>query len=117
MSELIHLSGSVKTKLRIRISKLLPKDVILSAIFCDDATGEIILELNRPKIVDPDMVVNIAESTGWIAHTRQSPHIPSNSITLIHSMLKNSAKERTAFYQRVGTRIFRKPLMATSACC
>jgi uncharacterized protein len=100
---------------RIRISKLLPKDVILSAIFCDDATGEIILELNRPKIVDPDMVVNIAESTGWIAHTRQSPHIPSNSITLIHSMLKNSAKERTAFYQRVGTRIFRKPLMATSA--
>jgi KH/beta-lactamase-domain protein len=87
---------------------------MLSAIFCDDATGEVILELNRPKIVDPDMIVNIAESTGWIAHTRQSPHIPSNSITLIHSMLKNSAKERTSFYQRVGTRIFRKPLMTSS---
>jgi KH/beta-lactamase-domain protein len=99
---------------RSRISKLLPKDVMLSAIFCDDATGEVILELNRPKIVDPDMVVNIAESTGWIAHTRQSPHIPSNSITLIHSMLKNSAKERSSFYQRVGTRIFRKPLMTSS---
>jgi KH/beta-lactamase-domain protein len=99
---------------RSRISKLLPKDVMLSAIFCDDATGEVILELNRPKIVDPDMIVNIAESTGWIAHTRQSPHIPSNSITLIHSMLKNSAKERTSFYQRVGTRIFRKPLMTSS---
>ena len=99
---------------RSRISKLLPKDVMLSAIFCDDATGEVILELNRPKIVDPDMIVNIAESTGWIAHTRQSPHIPSNSITLIHSLLKNSAKERTSFYQRVGTRIFRKPLMTSS---
>lgn len=100
---------------RIRISKLLPKDVILSAIFCDDATGEVILELNRPKAVDPILVVNIAETTGWIAHTRQSPHIPSNSITLIHSMLKGSAKERTAFYQRVGTRIFRKPLIASSS--
>ena len=100
---------------RIRISKLLPKDVILSAIFCDDATGEVILELNRPKAVDPNLVVNIAETTGWIAHTRQSPHIPSNSITLIHSMLKGSAKERTAFYQRVGTRIFRKPLIASSS--
>jgi KH/beta-lactamase-domain protein len=29
-------------------------------------------------------------------------------------MLKNSAKERTSFYQRVGTRIFRKPLMTSS---
>lgn len=95
---------------RIRISKLLPREVELSAIFCDDATGEVILELNRPKIVDPDMVVTIAESTGWIAHTRQSPHIPSNSINLIHSTLKNSARERSTFLQRVGTRIFRKSL-------
>jgi uncharacterized protein len=95
---------------RIRISKLLPREVELSAIFCDDATGEVILELNRPKIVDPDMVVTIAESTGWIAHTRQSPHIPSNSINLIHSTLKNSARERSTFLQHLGTRIFRNPL-------
>ena len=100
---------------RIRISKVLPKDVTLSAIFCDDATGEVILELNRPKVIDPNLVVNIAETTGWIAHTRQSPHIPSNSITLIHTMLKGSAKERATFYQRVGTRIFRKPLVTGSS--
>ncbi|MEO9294648.1 MAG: beta-CASP ribonuclease aCPSF1 [Nitrososphaera sp.] len=96
---------------RQAVAKLLPKDVQVSAVFCDDATGEVVLEVNRPEAIDPAMIVQIAQSTGWIAHTRRSPHIPSTSINIIHSTLKSSAKERTDFYEKLGRRLFRGPLV------
>jgi hypothetical protein len=98
-------------KTRSVVVKLLPRDVSVSAVFCDDATGEVILEVNHPEIIDSNMVIEIAQTTGWIAHTRRSPHIPSNSISTIHSTLKNSAKERTVFLRELGNRIFRNPLI------
>ncbi|AIF84069.1 KH-domain/beta-lactamase-domain protein [Candidatus Nitrososphaera evergladensis SR1] len=96
---------------RQAVVKLLPKDVQVSAVFCDDATGEVVLEVSRPEAIDPAMIVEIARTTGWIAHTRRSPHIPSTSINTIHSTLKGSAKERTDFLQKLGTRLFRGPLV------
>jgi KH/beta-lactamase-domain protein len=96
------------------VVKLLPKDVQVSAIFCDDATGEVVLEVSKPEAIDPNMLVQIAQSTGWIAHTRRSPHIPSSSIITLHSTLKSSAKERTEFLQKLGKRVFREPLIVSS---
>ncbi len=96
---------------RQAVVKLLPKDVLVSAVFCDDASGEVVLEVSRPESIDPNMIVEIARSTGWIAHTRRSPHIPSSSINIIHSTLKGSARERTDFLQKLGKRIFRGPLV------
>jgi len=96
---------------RKAVVKLLPKDVLVSAVFCDDATGEVVLEVNKPEVVNPEMVVEIAKSTGWVAHTRLSPHIPSTILNTIHSTLKSSAKERTIFLQELGNRIFRTPLI------
>jgi uncharacterized protein len=98
-------------KTRSVVVKLLPRDVSVSAVFCDDATGEVILEVNHPEVIDSNMVIEIAQSTGWIAHTRRSPHIPSNSISTIHSTLKSSAKERIVFLRELGNRIFRTPLI------
>src|SRR5918995_6095657 len=99
---------------RQAVVKLLPKDVQVSAIFCDDATGEVVLEVSKPEAIDPNMLVQIAQSTGWIAHNRRSPHIPSSSINTLHSTLKSSAKERTEFLQKLGKRVFREPLMVSS---
>lgn len=96
---------------RQAVVKLLPKDVLVSAVFCDDATGEVVLEVTRPEAIEPGMIVQIAQSTGWIAHTRRSPHIPSTSINIIHSTLKGSAKERTDFLQKLGKRVFRGSLV------
>jgi uncharacterized protein len=98
-------------KTREYVVKLLPSDVSVSAVFCDDATGEVILEVSNPETITPNLIVELAQSTGWIARTRLSPHIPSSSINMIHSTLKSSAKERIAFYQEVGKRIFRSPLI------
>lgn len=96
---------------RQAVVKLLPKDVQVSAVFCDDATGEVVLEVSRPEAIDPAMIVEIAKSTGWIAHTRRSPHITSTSINTIHSTLKNSARERSDFLQKLGRRLFRGSLV------
>jgi KH/beta-lactamase-domain protein len=96
---------------RQTVVKLLPKDVTVSAVFCDDATGEVVLEVSKPESVDPNMIVQIAQSTGWIAHTRRSPHIPSSSINVIHYNLKESARERSDFLQKLGKRVFRGPLL------
>jgi uncharacterized protein len=98
-------------KTRSVVVNLLPKNVLVSAVFCDDALGEVILEVNKPEAIDGDMVIEIAQSTGWIAHTRRSPHIPSSSISTIHSTLKTSAKERLLFLDELGDRIFRSPLI------
>jgi KH/beta-lactamase-domain protein len=96
---------------RQAVAKLLPKDVTVSAVFCDDATSEVVLEVSKPEAIDPAMIVQIAQSTGWIAHTRRSPHIPSTSINIIHSTLKGSAKERADFMQKLGKRVFRGSLV------
>lgn len=125
----LHLSGLSKTMKKrfvirtdpnIRISedltrstvlKLVPKNVSLSAAFCDDATGEVILELSSPEAITPTLIIEIASLTGWLARTRQSPHVPSASIKTIHSTLKSSARERSTFFQELGKRIFRTPLV------
>jgi KH/beta-lactamase-domain protein len=99
---------------RQTVAKLLPRDVQVSAVFCDDATGEVVLEVSKPEAIDPAMIVEIAQSTGWIAHTRRSPHISSTSINTIHSTLKASAKERSDFLQKLGRRLFRGSLVVGS---
>lgn len=95
---------------RILISKILSKGITVSAIFCDDATSEVILEVNKPESIDADTLINIAQSTGWIVHLRRSSHISSQSITNIHSILKTSSKERLNFLRFMGKRIYREPL-------
>ncbi|HSA75780.1 MAG TPA: MBL fold metallo-hydrolase, partial [Candidatus Nitrosocosmicus sp.] len=96
------------------ISRILPREVTISVIFCDEATGEVILEVNSPEGITSEIFLQIAMNTGWIAHTRRSPHIPSNSIKNIHSILKSSSKERINFYQSLGRRIFRSSLLSNS---
>jgi predicted metal-dependent RNase len=97
---------------RLSITKILPKDIVVSVIFCDDATGEVVLEVNNPEGITPDIFLKIAKDTGWITHTRRSPHIPSNSIKNIHSTLKSSSKDRQIFYSKLGKRIFRPSLIS-----
>ena len=96
------------------ISRILPREVTISVIFCDEATGEVILEVNNPEGITSEIFLQVAVNTGWIAHTRRSPHIPSNSIKNIHSILKSSSKERVNFYQSLGRRIFRPALLSNS---
>ncbi|HJT83246.1 MAG TPA: beta-CASP ribonuclease aCPSF1 [Nitrososphaeraceae archaeon] len=96
---------------RAIVAKILPKDVMVSAVFCDDATGEVVLEVNKPESIDSQTIINIAHSTGWIAHLRRSSHISSMTTKNIHTILKSSSKERSFFLRELGKRVFREPLI------
>ncbi|HET8793952.1 MAG TPA: MBL fold metallo-hydrolase, partial [Nitrososphaeraceae archaeon] len=96
---------------RAIVAKILPKDVIVSAVFCDDATGEVVLEVNKPESIDSETLIRIAHSTGWIAHLRRSSHISSMTTKNIHTILKSSSKERSFFLRELGKRVFREPLI------
>ncbi len=72
------------------------------------------MEVNNPEGITTDIFLKIAKVTGWITHTRRSPHIPSNSIKNIHSTLKSSSKDRQIFYHNLGKRIFRPTLLSNS---
>ena len=98
-------------KTRSLISKMLDDDIVISAVFCDDATGEVILEVNKPEKISSELLINIAQSTGWISHLRRSSNIPSSSIKNIHGILKTSSKDRSIFLRGLGKRIFREPLI------
>ena len=98
-------------KTRSLISKMLDDDIVVSAVFCDDATGEVILEVNKPEKISSELLINIAQSTGWISHLRRSSNIPSSSIKNIHGILKTSSKDRSIFLRGLGKRIFREPLI------
>ena len=99
---------------RSTVIKMFPVGVTISAVFCDDATGEVVLEVNCPESIDADMVIEIAQKTGWIAHTLRSPHIQSSSMNMIHSAQKSSTKERSFFLQSLGKRVFRPSLVLDS---
>ena len=97
------------------INKILPKEILITVLFCDDATGEVILEVNNPEgITSQIFFTNCKGNRLDCTYKNGSPHIPSNSIKNIHSILKNSSKERIAFYQSLGKRIFRPPLLSPS---
>ncbi|HTH23178.1 MAG TPA: beta-CASP ribonuclease aCPSF1, partial [Nitrososphaeraceae archaeon] len=51
---------------RSTILKILPNGVSISAVFCDDATGEVVLEVSHPELITPTIFIDIAEKTGWI---------------------------------------------------
>ena len=50
---------------RSAITKILPKEILVSVIFCDDATGEVILEVNNPEGITTDIFLKIAEGN-WL---------------------------------------------------
>ena len=95
---------------RQAVAKLLPKDVQVSAIFCDDATGEVVLEVSKPEAIDPNMLVQIAQSTGWI-HSHQTlatyslvqhQHAALHTEEFCKRKDRISAKARQARIQRIS---------------
>ena len=45
---------------RNAINKILPKEILITVIFCDEATGEVILEVNNPEGITPEIFIKIA---------------------------------------------------------
>lgn len=105
------------------IFETIPKEAEIQSIFFDTALGEVIIEVKRPWILNPQTeegaqynfnLVDLIESTGWKIRIRKAPHIPSQTMQQVNYSLKTSAQERSKFYRDVGERIFRQRLDAST---
>ena len=105
------------------ILEIIPKDAEIKSTFFDTALGEVIIEVKRPWILNPQTeegalynfnLVDLVESIGWKVRIRKAPHIPSQTMQQVNYSLKTSAQERSRFYRDVGERIFRHRLDANT---
>jgi KH/beta-lactamase-domain protein len=92
------------------LEKALPVEAGVSNMFFDDATGEVTLEANNPRVLSPDVGYDLGElmgQTGWKVKVRKAPHIASSAIQSVYYALRTGSGERERFYRELGETIFR----------
>ena len=101
------------------ILEMIPKDAEVKSTFFDKALGDVIVEVKRPWILNPQTeegaaynfnLVDLVDAIGWKVRIRKAPHIPSQTMQQVSYTLKTSVQERSRFYRDVGERIFRNRL-------
>jgi KH/beta-lactamase-domain protein len=92
------------------LEKLIPVEAGVSNFFFDDATGEVLVEANNPRVLSPEVGYDLGElmgQTGWKIRVRKAPHIASSAIQSMYYAMRSGSEEREKFYRELGETIFR----------
>ena len=92
------------------LEKLIPVEAGVSNFFFDDATGEVIVEANNPRVLSTEVGYDLGElmgQTGWKVRVRKAPHIASSAIQSMYYAMRTGSEEREKFYRELGETIFR----------
>ncbi|HXU95100.1 MAG TPA: beta-CASP ribonuclease aCPSF1, partial [Candidatus Nitrosotalea sp.] len=95
------------------LSQMLPKEAELGGTFFDTATGEMIVDVKRPWLLNNPEAFNMPEivsKTGWRVRIRKATASQSSTIQTINYNLKISSTERSKHLRQVGEQIFRPKL-------
>ena len=96
------------------ISESVPKEANLQRAIFDTTTGEVSVEAKRPWLLQRNAKefdhVLITENTGWRLRIRKATTIPSRTIQIINSTLKQASSERSKQLKQIGDEIFRPRL-------
>ncbi len=96
------------------ISESVPKEANLQGAIFDTTTGEVSVEAKRPWLLQRNAKefdhVLITENTGWRLRIRKATTIPSRTIQIINSTLKQASSERSKQLKQIGDEIFRPRL-------
>ncbi len=96
------------------IAECVPKDANLQGTIFDTATGEVSIEAKRPWLLQRNAKefdhVSVTEKIGWRLRIRKSTTIPSRTIQIINTTLKQSSVERSKQLKQFGDEIFRPRL-------
>src|SRR5580658_1037406 len=84
------------------LEKAIPVEAGVSQYFFDDATGEVMIEANNPRVLSPDVGYDLGDlmgKTGWKLRVRKAPHIASSAIQSVYYALRTGSDEREKFYR------------------
>jgi KH/beta-lactamase-domain protein len=98
------------------LEKTIPVEAGVSNFFFDDATGEVTIEANNPRVLSAEVGYDLGELmglTGWKIRVRKAPHIASSAIQSMYYAMRTGSEEREKFYRELGETIFR-PRYATA---
>jgi KH/beta-lactamase-domain protein len=98
------------------LEKAIPVEAGVSNFFFDDATGEVTIEANNPRVLSAEVGYDLGELmglTGWKIRVRKAPHIASSAIQSMYYAMRTGSEEREKFYRELGETIFR-PRYATA---
>jgi KH/beta-lactamase-domain protein len=92
------------------LEKAIPVEAGVSNFFFDDATGEVLVEANNPRVLSAEVGYDLGELmglTGWKIRVRKAPHIASSAIQSMYYAMRTGSDEREKFYRELGETIFR----------
>jgi hypothetical protein len=92
------------------VRSLLPAEAGLKELSWNEATGEVVMEVERPGLAigtKGAMLNKLRAATNWTPRVVRAPPIPSKTVKEVREYLRSVGEERRAFLRRVGRRMHR----------
>jgi KH/beta-lactamase-domain protein len=110
-----------------RILDLIPEDAGITNLQFYPATGEVLIEAEKPGLVigrRASTLREITQEVGWTPEVLRTPPMESSTVDNVRNFLMQERDERREFLERVGDQIHREPMhdtewvrVTTLGCC
>jgi len=110
-----------------KILDVIPEDAGITNLQFYPATGEVLIEAEKPGLVIGRRASTLREFTqevGWTVEVLRTPPMESSTVDNVRNFLMQERDERRAFLERVGEEIHREPTadpewvrVTTLGCC
>ncbi|MFC7116651.1 MULTISPECIES: beta-CASP ribonuclease aCPSF1 [Halobacteriales] len=110
-----------------RILDLIPEDAGITNLQFYPATGEVLIEAEKPGLVigrRASTLREITQEVGWTPEVLRTPPMESSTVDNVRNFLMQERDERREILERVGNQIHREPMhdtewvrVTTLGCC
>ncbi|RLM53813.1 beta-CASP ribonuclease aCPSF1 [Halobellus sp. Atlit-31R] len=114
-------------KAKPKILELIPEDAGITNLQFYPATGEVLIEAEKPGLVigrRASTLREITQEVGWTPDVLRTPPMESSTVDNVRNFLMQERDDRRDFLERVGKRIHREPTndtewvrVTTLGCC
>ncbi|WP_224450602.1 beta-CASP ribonuclease aCPSF1 [Haloprofundus salilacus] len=115
------------TDAKPQILDLIPEEAGITNLQFYPATGEVLIEAEKPGLVigrRASTLREITQEVGWPPEVLRTPPMESSTVDNVRNFLMQERDERREFLERVGNEIYREPMhdtewvrVTTLGCC